>query len=124
MSSIDTATQMRVSTDPERLWRMLIQGRDHLRLMLQAGDGSAASWEANPGSAGDERWDVLLAALAAHEFDAVGEALPGWCATVTRLDAPWISVHPFLDPHEVVAATPTFLAAHNIFVPARDLVSA
>lgn len=105
-------------------WRMLLQGRDHLRLMLEKQDDELiGSWEAAPSSTGSTEFDSLLAALARHEFEAVGRRAPEW----TRIDAlsePWIPEHPFLSPERAMAKTPEWLRALNIFVPERDLVTA
>jgi len=124
MSSLDTAAAIAAAADTDSVWRMLLQGRDHLRLMLHDSDGSAASWEPAPGSTGRTEWNALLAALAGQEFRADGEAPPGWCAASRPLLAAWVSDHPFLSADEVIAATPDFLKDLNIFVPARDLVTA
>jgi len=102
---------------------MLLQGRDHLRLMLTRQDGSEAAWEAAPATTGQAGFDTLLAVLAAHEFEAAGEDPPDWTRHRTLPD-PWIPEHPFLEREEIIAQTPDYLARVNVFVPARDLVTA
>ena len=102
---------------------MLLQGRDHLRLLLQRHDGSAAAWEAEPPTTGFAGLDTLLAALTHHEFELANSEAPAWsCAQ--PLPRPWIPEHPFLDRDTAIAQTPNFLRRLNIFVPARDLVTA
>jgi transcriptional regulator with XRE-family HTH domain len=110
--------------DPAWAWRMLLQGRDHLRLMLAGSDEELlGSWEAVPASTGSVGFDALLAALAGHEFEAAGRAAPAW-TQARPLDQPWSPEHPFLSPALVVAQTPGWLRALNIFIPERDLVTA
>ncbi|MBK5306858.1 MAG: helix-turn-helix transcriptional regulator [Frankiaceae bacterium] len=105
-------------------WRMLLQGRDHLRLMLAGSDEELlGSWEAAPGRTGSVGFDALLAALAGNEFEVAGLSAPAWTHT-SPLDPPWSPEHPFLSPARVAAQAPEWLRALNIFVPERDLVTA
>lgn len=105
-------------------WRMLLQGRDHLRLMLSRQDDKLlGSWEAAPSSTRTAEFDALLAALTRHEFEAARRSAPDWAISVP-LDQPWVPEHPFLTPERAIAQTPEWLRALNIFVPNRDLVTA
>jgi hypothetical protein len=124
MSSLDTAAAIASAADEEWRWRMLMQGRDHLRLMLQSGGDAAACWEPAPGPTGSSGLDTLLAALTALEFSDAAEEAPSWCRDRKSLDVAWIPEHPFFTREEVIAATPPELARLNVFVPARDLVTA
>jgi transcriptional regulator with XRE-family HTH domain len=123
MTAPATATAIREASDTDWAWRMLLQGRDHLRLLLSRHDGSEAAWEATPDTTGDAGFDTLLAVLTAHEFRKAGEVPPGW-TDVEALPEPWIPEHPFLERDEIIEQTPEYLAQANIFVPARDLVTA
>lgn len=127
MSAPDTASAMRehlVAGRAEWVWRMLLQGRDHLALILNEGEqGGIGSWEADPGTTGSAQWDTLLGALVASEFERVGLMAPAWSG-VTRLEEAWMPEHPFLDPEQIKARTPDWLRELNIYVPARDLVTA
>jgi len=123
MSAPATAKAIRDAADEAWAWRMLLQGRDHLRLMLARADGSAATWEAVPRSTGSAGFDTLLAALARREFERASFEPPAWSAP-KRLSVPWVPEHPFFEPDQVVALTPDFLRNLNVFVPARDLVTA
>lgn len=130
MSAPATAAAMRshqLAGDTDWTWRMLLQGRDHLAVILDGHDDHhelLAAWEAEPGSTGSPGWDALLAALAEHEFEQAAQEAPEWATTAARLADPWIPEHPFLDPERVRAQTPAWLSRHNIFVPLRDLVTA
>lgn len=127
MSAPATGTALHAALgdgDREWAWRMLLQGRDHLRLMLDKQDDELiGSWEAAPGSTGSTKFDALLAALARHEFDTAHRTPPEW-ARIVPLAEPWIPEHPFLSRERAMAKTPSWLRDLNIYVPERDLVTA
>lgn len=127
MSAPVTAAAMRayfLAGETEWIWRMLLQGRDHLATISTERDQILLdSWEAEPGPVGSAEWDALLAAVVAHEFAAAGLDAPDW-SRQQPLAEPWIPEHPFLTPDRVRAQTPDWLRRHNIYVPARDLVTA
>lgn len=127
MSAPETAAAMReyfLAGEVEWIWRMLLQGRDHLALILAGGDQALLdAWEAEPGSVGSIEWDALLAAVAAHEFEVAELDPPEWSVR-EPLAEPWMPEHPFLCPDRVRAQTPDWLRRQNIYVPARDLVTA
>src|SRR5262245_13896078 len=64
----------------DEIWayKMSLQARDHLRALLTMEPTLAGAWEAAPRPSGHPEWDVLLAALASHEFEAAGHELPRW----------------------------------------------
>lgn len=127
MSAPVTAAAMRESflaADVEWTWRMLLQGRDHLAVIVAERDqGLLDAWEAEPGTVGSAGWDALLAAVTAHELEATGLEAPAWSLQKPLTD-PWIPDHPFLSPDRVRAQTPEWLRQRNIYVPARDLITA
>lgn len=127
MSAPVTAVLMRkyfLAREVEWVWRMLLQGRDHLGLILAEGDQELIdSWEAGPASVGSAEWDALLGAVVSHEFERVGLGAPTWALNHPLRD-PWVPEHPFLSPERVRAQTPDWLRRRNIYVPARDLVTA
>lgn len=127
MSAPLTADALRQQLRADRrewAWRMLLQGRDHLRLMLSKQvDDLLGSWEAAPTSTGSVEYDTLLAALTRHEFEASGRTAPDW-TNLEPLPAPWVPDHPFLSRERAIAKTPDWLKELNIFVPGRDLVTA
>ena len=123
MTAPATAMAIREASDEDWAWGMLLQGRDHLRLLLSRHDGSEAAWEAAPSTTGQAGFDTLLAVLTAHEFESAGEDPPEW-SRVNGLSDPWIPEHPFLERDDIIEQTPDYLARANIFVPARDLVTA
>lgn len=131
MSAPATAAAMRsylLAGETEWIWRMLLQGRDHLNVIAGEQDESLRqvlldAWEAEPASVGSVEWDALLAAVVVHELEAAGFEAPAWSLR-SPLETPWMPEHPFLSPDRVRAQTPDWLSRHNIYVPARDLVTA
>ncbi len=127
MSAPATANALREqlrAEDAEWAWWMLLQGRDHLRVVLATKDDELiASWEAAPTATGSAGFDALLAGLTRQEYAAAGRPAPDW-ARAEPLEQPWVPEHPFLTPERVVAQTPQWLRDLNIFVPERDLVTA
>lgn len=55
------------SADEPWAFRLLLQGRDHLRQLLTERPKLSAAWEAAPRSTRSDRLEALLAALIAHE---------------------------------------------------------
>jgi transcriptional regulator with XRE-family HTH domain len=127
MSAPVTAAAMREhlrAGDVGWTWRMLLQGRDHLAAIIDERDHVLLdAWEAEPGPAGHTGWDALLAAVTAHELEVAGLQAPPWSQREPLTD-PWTPEHPFLTADRVRAQTPRWLRHHNIYVPARDLVTA
>lgn len=127
MSAPATATAMRTQARASQtpwIWRMLLQGRDHLVEILARGDQVILdAWEAQPGGAGSEEWTALLAAVTAHTFEEADQTPPAW-TTMPPLASPWSPEHPFLSPDRVRDLTPEWLRRRNLYVPARDLVTA
>lgn len=111
------------NSDDVWVWRMLLQGRDHLRLCLRD-PALLGAWEAAPGPTGAQEWDVLLAAITAHEFDEAGLEAPEWSTNTPPLLVPWCPAHPFLSHDRVQTQTPDWLKRHKIYIPARDLETA
>lgn len=118
--SINTAL---ADGDPEWAFKMLIQGRDHLRLLLDEPGDAVTVWEARKTAIDDVRYDALLRAVVAHVFIERGRSVPGW-ATPRRLDEPWILANPLLGPEHTIAQAPPWLADLNIFIADRDLSTA
>jgi hypothetical protein len=92
-------------------------------MLLRRHDGSEVAREAAPSTTGRAAFDTLLAVLTAREFKAAGEDPSEW-SKGKALSERWIPEHPLLERDEIIEQTPEYLARANIFVPARDLVTA
>lgn len=109
---------------PEReALRTLLQGRDHLRLVLAEYPDLALAWHARPRPVGRPGWDAFLAAVTAHEFEQSDRSTPSW-SQQPRLAEPWVYPSALLSPAEVLARTPAWLADRDVHVAERDLTTA
>lgn len=104
-------------------FKMALQGRDHLRIILERLPALAAAWEAAPRSTGSAEWATFLAALTAHEFEAAGRPAPEW-TTGRRLEEAWVLDSPRIDEQQVRERTPAWLAERGVYINERDLVTA
>jgi transcriptional regulator with XRE-family HTH domain len=108
--------------DEDWTYAMALEVRDRLNDILDRHQQYAAAWEAQP-PAIDERWDALIAAFVEHEFDRAGLPAPRWTQS-HRLDDEWVLDTPRLTDAQIKQQTPSWLAERNIFIAAKDLVTA
>lgn len=90
VSAADAAASARRALeegDEDFAFRLVVQARDDLRGLVDPAE--IAVWSEEPGSTGDRRFDVLLAALATRTLTELGAAVPGWASGVEPLDEPW-----------------------------------
>lgn len=132
-SAVDTASAVRqalsgdsrpstAEVEREAL-RALLQGRDHLRLILAKYPNLTLAWQARPRPTGRLEWDALLGAVTAHEFEQYDRPEPSW-SQQTRLAESWVYPSALLSSTEVQARTPAWLANRNVHVAERDLATA
>jgi hypothetical protein len=76
-----------------------------------------------PSPAGDERWDVLLAALAEHLAAAHDLAPPPW-AEPRVLRRPWFPSELRTKRAEALVWAPAAFRKHGVYLSARDLEAA
>jgi hypothetical protein len=79
--------------------------------------------EPEPPSAGDERWDALLGALAEHLLAQHDLAPPGW-ADSRVLDRPWFPAELAVQRAEALVWAPAAFRKHGVYLSARDLDAA
>jgi transcriptional regulator with XRE-family HTH domain len=124
-SSIDAAGTLRRAAkkgDEDWTYSLALEIRDRLREVLRSHKELAAAWEAQPVPF-EKRWDTLTAAFVGHEFCEAGLTPPRWTAT-EPLDSAWVLDTPRLTEDQIKAQTPAWLADRNIFIAAKDLVTA
>ncbi len=109
--------------DEDWTYAMALEVRDRLHDLLNLHHEHAAAWDAQP-PAVDERWDALIAAFVEHEFDQAGLPAPRWTQSTNRLDDEWVLDTPRLTDAQIKQQTPSWLAERNIFIAAKDLVTA
>lgn len=121
--TMGTALRSVLQDDEDWAFRLLIQGRDHLRIVLAQHPELRVGWIAPPLPSGRIEWDTLTAGVVGHEFTSAGLEPPPW-ARREPLPVAWNFPSLLFAPQEVRAATPDWLACLNIFMPERDLVTA
>lgn len=108
--------------DEDWTYAMALEVRDRLRDVLARHRDLAAAWEAQPAGL-EDRWLALASAFVAEEFRAAGLEAPRWTHSA-RLDLAWVLDTPRLTEDEIRRQTPEWLAERNIFIAAKDLVTA
>lgn len=124
-SSIDAVDSLRRAVkrgDEDWTYALALEIRDRLHDILLNHKDLAPAWEAQPPPV-EARWKALAAAFVSREFSEAGMTAPKWTAA-ERLDIEWILHTPRLTAAEVKQQTPTWLAERNIFIAAKDLVTA
>lgn len=96
-------------SDRDWAFRLLMQARDHLQLVLAQHPDLRVGWVAAPLSSGRLEWDTLAAAVSSREFIRIGLEPPAWTLR-EPLPEPWTFPSALLDPDEVRTATPEWLA--------------
>ena len=124
-SSIDAVESLRRAAkrgSEDWTYALALEIRDRLHDILQSHRQLSAAWEAQPPPV-DDRWKALTAAFVGHEFSEAGLTPPRW--TVTEpLDSEWVLDTPRLTEAQIKEQTPAWLAERNIFIAAKDLVTA
>ena len=76
-----------------------------------------------PPATGDERWDVLLAALAEHLATQHDLAAPGW-TEIRVLQQPWFPAELETQRADALVWAPAAFRKHGVYLSARDLEAA
>jgi hypothetical protein len=76
-----------------------------------------------PAPTGDERWDVLLAALAEHLCAQHDLAPPAW-AESRVLRRPWFPAELAVQRVEALVRAPAAFRKHGVYLSAQDLTAA
>jgi transcriptional regulator with XRE-family HTH domain len=105
-------------------FKLIIQARDHLATMLDADDPAADAWLLRSHPISDPRYDALLAALVAHEFEQHDPIrTPEWTET-PPLHTDWIQPNVRRGVDWTRTHTPTWLARRGIYISTHDLQTA
>ena len=105
-------------------FKMIIQARDHLATMLDAGNPAADAWLLRSLTITDPRYDALLAAVVAHEFEQHDPSrTPEWTKT-PPLRTDWIQPNLRRGVDWTRTHTPTWLARRGIYISTHDLQTA
>jgi transcriptional regulator with XRE-family HTH domain len=122
IDAFDSIRRAASKGDDDWTYTLSLEARDRLRDILRRRRSLAPAWEAQPPSTVEDRWTTLVAALVSQEFVEAGLPTPRW-ADARRLDVEWVLDTPRLSAREVKRQTPQWLAARNIFIAEKDLVT-
>jgi hypothetical protein len=118
MTVADLAGHLRRTEDDAIRWRLIAEFleeyrhedvEERKRLLLR-----------EPGSSGDERWDVLLAALAEHLAARDGRGAPDW-SEARSLRQFWFPYNTPAARVDAVVHAPAAFRRRGVFVAAREL---
>ena len=76
-----------------------------------------------PPAVGDERWDVLVAALAEHLAAQHGRAAPEW-TEIRVLQRPWFPAELEIQRADALVWAPAAFRKHGVYLSVRDLEAA
>jgi len=76
-----------------------------------------------PSATGDERWDVLLAALAEHLAAQHDRVAPEW-TEIRVLQRPWFPAELAVQRADALVSAPAAFRKHSVYLSARDLEAA
>lgn len=120
--AVDALRRAAKKGDEDWTYALALELRDRLHDILTQHRDLAAAWEAQP-PAVEPRWKTLTAAFVGREFTNAGLAAPKW-TDAERLDTEWVLDTPRLTEAEIKQQTPDWLAERNIFIAAKDLITA
>lgn len=109
--------------DEEWAFKMVVQGRDHLRSLCSHAPGALPAWTHRSSRIKDERYETLFKAIIGHEMEAGSHTRPTWTEHA-RLARPWLRANPFLGEAGTRERTPRWLAESNVFIAEKDLATA
>jgi hypothetical protein len=121
MTLADLARFLNREPEDEVRWKLVWEFLEEHR--WEPPDRQPALVAAEPSPTGDERWDVLLAALAEHLNAKLDLAPPAW--TDSRvLEKPWFPSSLRILRAQALVWAPAAFRKHGIYLTAQDLEAA
>jgi hypothetical protein len=121
MTMADVADRIGRTAEVKVRWKLVWEFLEEYRWEPLAVQSSLVLDE--PPATGDERWDVLLAALAEHLMAQHDLAPPQW--TEPRvLRRPWFPAELAVQRTEALVWAPAAFRKHGVYLSARDLEAA
>jgi hypothetical protein len=121
MTIADLASHLSRSSADKTRWKLVWEFLEEYRWEQPGAQPSLLRDE--PQSAGDERWDALLAALAEHLAAQHDLAPPAW-AELRVLDRPWFPAPLRIQRADALVHAPAAFRKHGVFLSAADLEAA
>jgi hypothetical protein len=121
MTLVDLAGRLARTADVGVRWKLVWEFLEEYR--WEAPELQPVLLRDRPPEVGDERWDVLLAAIAEHLAAVHDLAPPPW-AEPRVLRRPWFPAELRTQRTEALVWAPAAFRKHGVYVSARDLEAA
>jgi hypothetical protein len=121
MTLADLAGHLSRAADDRTRWKLVWEFLEEYR--WEPGEVQPSLLRAQPPGTGDERWDVLLAALSEHLAAQHDLAPPQW-AELRVLQQPWFPAELRIQRADALVRAPAAFRKHGAYLSARDLEAA
>ena len=121
MTLAGLAQRLVAAPDPGVRWKLVWEFLEEYR--WEGADRQSALLADEPAVTGDQRWDVLLAAIAEHLSAQRDVAPPSWSRS-RFLVTPWFPSSLPSKRMEALALAPAAFRKHGVYLSARDLEAA
>ena len=121
MSIADLAVYLMRAADDKTKWKLVWEFLEEYR--WEPGDVQPSLLGDEPSAIGDERWDVLLAALAEHLAARHDLAPPEW-AELRVPRKPWFTAELKVQRADAPSHAPAAFRKHGVHLSVRDLEAA
>lgn len=121
MTLADLARYLAATADEETAWKLVWEFLEEYK--WEPADVQVSLLQEEPPPVGDERWDVLLAALAEHLCAQHDLAPPAW-AEPRVLRRPWFPAELKIHRVDALVWAPAAFRKHGVYLSANDLTSA
>ena len=110
-----------VDDDAKTRWKLVWEFLEEYR--WEPDDVQPSLLRDEPPATGDERWDVLLAALAEYLAAEDDRAAPEW-TEIRVLQRPWFPAELEIQRADALVWAPAAFRKHGVYLSARDLEAA
>ena len=121
MTLADLAGYLARTADSRTRWKLVWEFLEEYR--WEPEDIQPSLLQDEPLPVGDERWDVLLAALAENLAAQHDLAAPQW-AEIRVLQRPWFPAELEVQRADALVRAPAAFRKHGVYLSARDLEAA
>ena len=121
MRLADLASHLSRAANDKTRWKLVWEFLEEYRWELKNCQPELLQDE--PPTTGDERWDVLLAALAEHLAAQHDLAPPAW-TELRILDRPWFPSQLQVQRTDALVHAPAAFRKHGVYLSAADLEAA
>ena len=121
MTLADLGKRLARVDDASTRWKLVWEFLEEYR--WEPDDVQLSLLQNEPPATGNERWDVLLAALAEHLAAQHDMAAPGW-TEIRVLRRPWFPAELETQRADALVWAPAAFRKHGVYLSARDLEAA